>query len=172
MPILMRTIGLRSGLVVIGAVVGAISLLAATGLRRIDTVALAPAGLELLRGVPMLGVLPDKLLERLARMAKVVSTPGGQAVFHEGDGGDRFHVIESGTADVTIRGGFVRTLAAGDSFGEIALLRDVARTATVTATTDLVTRAIERHHFLAAVTGHGDAAEEAELVVRRLLADR
>jgi CRP-like cAMP-binding protein len=90
-------------------------------------------------------------------------------VFSEGQHGDRFYVIESGTADVTIRGEYVRTLSAGGSFGEIALLRDIPRTATITATTDLVTRVIDRRHFLPAVTGHGDAADEAELVVGRLL---
>jgi CRP-like cAMP-binding protein len=62
-------------------------------------------------------------LERLTRGSKSVSVPSGHAVFREGDGGDPFYVIESGTADVTIRGSCVRTLSTGDSFGEIALLR-------------------------------------------------
>ncbi len=172
MPVLINTIGLRSGLVVIGVAVILVVLLGIGGLRRIDYVALAPEGLELLRGVAILGVLPDKVLERLARSSRLVEVPSGQAVFSEGDGGDLFHVIESGTVDVTIRGAFVRTLSAGDSFGEIALLRDTPRTATVTATTDLVTRAIHRDKFLPAVTGHGGAVDEADQVVSSLLAIR
>ena len=172
MPLLINTIGLRGGLVVIGAAVTSVVLLGIGGLRRIDHVALAPAGLELLRGVAILGVLPENVLERLARGSKTVTVPSGQAVFREGDGGDLYYVIESGTVDVTIRGAYVRTLSAGDSFGEIALLRDMPRTATVTATSDLVTRAVDRDQFLPAVTGHGDATDQAEQVVSRLLAIR
>ena len=172
MPLLINTIGLRGGLVVIGAAVSLVALLGIGGLRRIDHVALAPVGLELLRGVAMLGVLQKNVLERLARGSRTILVPSGQAVFREGDGGDLFYVIESGTVDVTIRGAYVRTLSAGDSFGEIALLRDMPRTATVTATSDLVTRAVDRDQFLPAVTGHGDAADQAEQVVTRLLTIR
>ena len=172
MPVLINTIGLRRGLLVIGAAVSVVSLLAGRGLRRIDKIALAPLGVELLRTVPMLRPLPEAVLERLARHSKTVTTRQGATVFNEGDIGDRFFVIESGTAEVVIRGELIRTLSAGDSFGEIALLRDLPRTATVSATSDLVTRAIERNHFIPAVTGHGEAADEAELVVRRLFAIR
>jgi MFS family permease len=161
MPVLINTVGLRSGLLVIGGAVSALSLVAARGLQRIDKIALAPEGLELLRTVPMLRPLPEAVLERLARHSKTVTTLHGTAVFNEGEVGERFYVIESGTADVTIRGEFIRSLSVGDSFGEIALLRDVPRTATVSATSDLVTRVIERGHFIPAVTGHGEAADEA-----------
>ena len=162
MPILINTIGLRSGLIVVGAGVTGVVFVGLAGLARIDKVALAPHGLELLRGLAILGMLPDNVLERLARRSRLVSVASGQKVFSEGDGGDLFYVIESGTVDVSIRGEHVRPLGAGDSFGEIALLRDVPRTATVTATSDLVARVIERDQFLAAVTSHGDAATEAE----------
>lgn len=172
MPLLINTIGLRAGLGVLGAAVTFLVLLGIGGLRRIDHVALAPAGLELLRGVAILGLLQENVLERLARGSRTVMVPSGQVVFREGDGGDLFHVIESGTVDVTIRGSYVRTLSVGDSFGEIALLRDIPRTATVTATSDLVTRAVDRDQFLPAVTGRGDAADQAEQVVSSLLAIR
>ena len=172
MPLLINTIGLRAGLGVLGAAVTFAVLLGIGGLRRIDHVALAPAGLELLRGVAILGLLQENVLERLARGSRTVMVPSGQVVFREGDGGDLFHVIESGTVDVTIRGSYVRTLSVGDSFGEIALLRDIPRTATVTATSDLVTRAVDRDQFLPAVTGRGDAADQAEQVVSSLLAIR
>ena len=170
MPILIETVGLRTGLVVIGCGVIGVVFLGAPGLQRIDRVTLAPEGLDLLRGVPMIGRLPESLIERLARSTSVVTTPAGQAVFREGDEGDRFHVIESGTVEVTIRGEHIRDLGPGDSFGEIALVRDIPRTATVIATSDLVTRAIERQHFLPAVTKHGAARDEAETVVTRLMA--
>jgi len=169
MPLLINTIGLRGGLVVIGVGVTALVATGVAGLNRIDKVALAPVGLDLLRGVPMLGVLPEKVLDRLARQSASVSRAAGETVFREGDPGDRYYVIESGSVDVTIGDDLVRTLTAGEAFGEIALLRDVPRTATVTATSDLTTRAIDRDAFLAAVTGHGEAFDAADQVVERLL---
>ncbi len=172
MPILISTIGLRSGLVVIGAGVSVVVVLGIPGLRRIDKVALAPAGLDLIRGVAMLGPLSDNVLERLARRSVTVSVPSGQTVLREGDAGDQFFIIESGTVEVTIRGGFVRTLSVGDSFGEIALLRDIPRTATVTAISDVTARTIARDEFLSAVTGDGESSNQADLVVTRLLTIR
>jgi len=67
---------------------------------------------------------------------------------------------------VSSDGAHVREIGPGDGFGEIALLRDVPRTATVTAATDVVLLALDRRHFIPAVTGHGDAHEAAELVIR------
>ena len=89
-------------------------------------------------------------------------------VFHQGDHGDRFYVIEQGTVDVLIDDQSVNRLAQGESFGELALLRDVPRAATVVATSDTVLRAIDRRHFLPAVTGHTEANEQALLVVGRV----
>ena len=59
----------------------------------------------------------------------------------------------------------IAEIGPGDSFGEIALLRDVPRTATVTASSAVVLLALDRRHFIPAVTGHGDAHEAAELVI-------
>jgi MFS family permease len=167
MPVMIATIGLRAGLVVIGVGITLVVLVAIPGLVRVDKMALAPEGLELLQGVPMLAVLPEHVIERLARTSTRVTVPAGESVFGQGDHGDLFYVIESGTASVSKAGRPVAELVAGDSFGEIALLRDVPRTATVDAVTDLSVRAIDRRHFLPAVTGHADASEQAELVVGR-----
>lgn len=169
MPILIHTIGLRSGLVAIGVATSAVVLLALGGLIRIDKIALAPDGLELLRGVPMLSVLPEHVLELLARRSELVSVNAGDTVFREGDHGDRFYVIERGEVDVSKAGASVGRLGQGDSFGEIALLRDVPRTGTITALGALTLRSIDRRHFLPAVTGHAGATEQAELVVGRYL---
>ena len=86
----------------------------------------------------------------------------GEAIVREGEVGDRFYVIESG--EVEILG---RTFGPGESFGEIALLRDVPRTATVTAVTDVALVTLERDIFVAAVTGHGPAHATAERGRRR-----
>jgi MFS family permease len=167
MPVMIATIGLRAGLVVIGVSVTLLVVVTIPGLKRVDKVALAPEGLDLLRGIPMLAVLPEHVLERLARTSERVKVRMGAPVFVEGDHGDRFYVIESGAALVSKLGLPVAELGVGESFGEIALLRDVPRTATVTAVTDLTARAIDRRHFLPAVTGHADASQQAELVVGR-----
>lgn len=167
MSLMIATIGLRGGLVIIGVGVTVLVLLAIPGLVRVDKTALAPEGLDLLRGVPMLAVLPEHVLERLARTCELMTVGAGAQVFAEGDHGDKFYVIESGVALVSKSGQPVAELGGGQSFGEIALLRDVSRTATVEAVTDLTVRAIERRHFLQAVTGHADASQQAELVVGR-----
>ncbi len=169
MPILISTIGLRAGLVAIGVGTGALVLVSIGGLVRIDRVALAPEGLELLRGVPMLALLPDNVLELLARRSERVAVAAGDVIIEVGEHGDRFYVIEAGEVMVSRLDAPVNHLVAGDSFGEIALLRNVTRMATVTASTPVVLRAIDRRHFIPAVTGHSDAFEQAELVVGRYL---
>jgi len=171
MPILISVIGLRGGLLVLGAAVAALPIARLASLKRIDTTVLAPRGLELLRAVPMLAALPPPVLERLAQSLVRQSVAAGHAVFHEGDDGDMFWVIESGRAVVTSDGRFLADLGPGDSFGEIALLRSVPRTATVSAAADseLVLEGIERNDFIPAVTGHGEAAEVANAVVERWL---
>jgi CRP-like cAMP-binding protein len=70
---------------------------------------------------------------------------------------------------VLAQGSPLASIGAGDSFGEVALLRNVPRTATIRASTDLTLRAIDRRHFIPAVTGHAAASEQAELVVGRFL---
>lgn len=170
MPLLMELINLRAALLIIGAVVAGLTLLGMPGLRRIDRVALAAEGLELLRSVPILAPLGASVLERLARASVVRTYATGDTVFAEGDAGDHFFVIEDGTVEVRIRGEHIRDLGPGDSFGEIALLRDVPRTATVVATSDLTCRTLDRQDFVPAVSRHSSARTEAEAVVNRWLA--
>ena len=74
-------------------------------------------------------------------------------------------VVASGRLDVEIDGATVRSLGVGDSFGEIALLRDIRRTATVRATTAAILVALDREPFLAAVLGRRDAAAAAQDVI-------
>ena len=90
----------------------------------------------------------------------------------EGEVGDLFHVIVTGSAAVSVRGAPRPPLAPGDCFGEIALLRGIPRTATVVADQSLRTLALDRETFLVAVTGNRVSSAEADaLVTRRLGAD-
>jgi MFS family permease len=170
MPVFIATVGLRWGLVVVGGGVSLSVLLGAAGLRRIDLVALAPPALELLRGVPLLALLPEPTLERLARALVPVTAAAGEVVIREGDHGDRFYVIESGEVEVTKEARHVASLGPGDFVGEIALLRDVPRTATVTATAATVLQSLDRDHFIPAVTGQGAFREAADVAMTVRLA--
>jgi CRP-like cAMP-binding protein len=88
----------------------------------------------------------------------------------EGDVGDRFYIVVEGEVEVSQYDRVVSELGPGGYFGEIALLRDVRRTATVTARTDVVLYALDRDDFLASVTGHPQSAEAAETVMSARLA--
>jgi len=170
MPLLIRTIGTRWGLVVIGAGVACTVGFGTSGLRRIDTIALVPPGLQLLRDVSILSVLPEPTLDRLARALVRVEAQPGDIVIREGDEGDRFYVIESGTVEVTKEGRHIADLGPGDFVGEIALLRNVPRVATVTATSELVLQALDRQHFIPAVTGQGEFGDAADAAMTGRLA--
>ena len=106
---------------------------------------------------------PSRSLEQLAAASTETSVRAGEVVIRAGDPGDLFYVIEAG--EVEIEG---RRFGPGESFGEIALLRDVPRTATVTAATDAVLHALDRDEFLAAVTGHGHPCLRGGVVAARL----
>lgn len=170
MPLLISIAGVRWGLVIVGASVASIVLVSPAALRRIDTVALVPPGLELLRSVSLLAPLPEPILDRLARALVRVEVAEGEAFIREGDHGDLFYVVESGAVTVSKEGRFVASLGPGDYVGEIALLRDVPRTATVTATAPTVLQALDRQHFLPAVTGQGEFSDAADTAITARLA--
>ena len=170
MPLLIETVGIRVALAVLGGAVAGIVLLALAGLRRIDLTALAPPGLELVRRISIFAALPEPILERLARALIPVEAAAGDVVIQEGDEGHRFYAIEEGTVVVSKAGRWVAELGPGDYFGEIALLRDVPRTATVTAKTDVKLHALDRDVFIPAVTGHHDVQELAETAMATRLA--
>jgi MFS family permease len=130
------------------------------------------AELRLLRGIPMLAPLSGPVLERLAAGIVRSSHPAGATVIREGDLGDRFHVVASGTLVVSVAGRETRRLGPGDGFGEIALVRDVPRTATVTAVDEVSLLDIGREPFVEALGGqHRSRTIAAGLVDERLAAD-
>jgi MFS family permease len=169
-PLLADAAGLRTALVVGGAL-PVVSVLAAwRPLRRLDLVAPPAAVLDLLRRVPLFAPLSAPLLERLALDAHELRVSAGEVVFEQGARGDSFYVIADGEVDVSIDGRHVRRQSPGEGFGEIALLRDTPRTATITTVKPSTLIAIGREAFLSAVTGHPGSTEAAEGIVAARLA--
>jgi CRP-like cAMP-binding protein len=150
----------------------ALAALAWPRLRAIDAaIAHRDQEIEVLNGVAMFGPLPMPAIDELAAHVQNVQVEAGRDVFHQGDHGDRFYVIEDGQADVIGDGRLIRSLDPGDGFGEIALLHDTLRTATVRARTTLRLYSLDRNHFLSAVTGYESSEREADaLVLDRLTA--
>jgi MFS family permease len=163
-PVLVDLVGPETALVITGVLLPVLALLTRPRLRAIDRGAAAPEATELLREVPLLRSLPEPVLERLARESAAVSFAAGATIIHQGDPGDRFYVVSAGTVGI-----LGRTFGPGEAFGEIALLRDVPRTATATAVTDVSLVTLDRAPFVAAVTGHAPSAAEADsLIAARL----
>jgi len=128
--------------------------------------------LQLLRGVPMFEPLSAPVIERLAAGAVRLVVPANTIIVSEGESGDRFYVMAEGSAQVTVGGREARVLGPGEVFGEIALLRDVPRTATVTAVTDAELVAVDRIPFLEALTGQARSRRLAgDIAATRLAAD-
>jgi len=126
--------------------------------------------LGLLRAISLFKPLPASTIDQLASSLIPVHATAGTEIVREGESGDRFYVLGSGEVDVLSEGRDLASLGPGDYFGEIALLRDVPRTATVRAKTDVELYALDRDEFLSAVTGHPASAEAADAVVASRLA--
>jgi MFS family permease len=165
-PALIGAIGIRGALIASGALLPALALIARPQLRRIDAAAPPPTRrLELLRAIPMFAPLGPVPLEELAGSLEPARFAAGDSILRQGEPGDRFYVIETGEVEVVEDGRLVRSEGPGEHFGEIALLRDVPRTATVRARSDVGLLTLGRDDFLAAVTGEGASYEAAEAVV-------
>jgi hypothetical protein len=170
-PALIAGIGTRGALATTGVFLPVLAVLASRSLRRLDkTVAEAPGNLQLLRSIPIFRPLPPATLEQLTHELVPLHVPAWQEIIRQGAHGDRFYIVASGEVEVQVDGQPSGTLHPGDHFGEIALLQDVPRTATVTALTDVDLLALERDEFISAVTGHPESAEAAHAVIASRLA--
>ena len=164
-PLLVSFFGARQAMVITGMLLPIVTALFWRRLSQIDQGADPAEQLDLLRSLPLFHPLPPATAEQLAASLVPVRVAAGDEVFRQGDSGDRFYVVGQGEVLVSVDGKPVNRLGRGGYFGEIALLRDVPRTATVTAETDADLLALERDEFIAAVTGHAPTAEVANAVI-------
>jgi MFS family permease len=171
-PAVTGWLGIQGALIVTGAFLPVLVVLFARQLTSIDATAQVPeAGeLRILSSVPIFAPLPGTSLEHLAGRLVPLRIEPGEVVIRQGDAGDRFYIVAEGQLEVSEDGRTISELEAGSYFGEIALLRNLPRTATVTARTPVVLYALDREDFLSAVTGHAPSAQAAEEVVSARLA--
>jgi MFS family permease len=120
--------------------------------------------IALLRRLPLFAPLAPPALEAAAAALSAEALPAGTAVITEGEVGDHFYAIEEGEVQVSQGARVIGRLGPGSSFGELALIRDIPRTASVVAVTDVALQALERHAFLLAITASEGAADEAERI--------
>ena len=172
-PVLVVAVGPTGALITLGVVLALVATLAAPTLLRADQV--DPDFLEdlaIIRAVPMFSPLSGPVLERLTGDAEHLNVPASVEIVRQGDTGVRFYVIAAGRVRVTVSGRDAGELGAGESFGEIALLRDVPRTASVRAIEPTAMLAIHRDPFLEALTGQPRSrAMAGDVVQERLAAD-
>ena len=169
-PTLIALIGQRASLVVVGSLLPLLVLVSWPALARIDRRAEARhRELALLQGIPMFAPLPVQTLERLAHDLRPRSVGAGEAVVREGEAGDAFYIVADGRVVVSANGSQLGELGPGACFGEIALLRDVPRTATVTAAEVTELYSLDRDRFLAAVSGDPESASAADTLVSERL---
>jgi MFS family permease len=170
-PAIVAWLSPRTAFVVVGGLLPFVVLLTYRRLVSIDRTAVPAPELALIDRVPMLAPLSVAGKERIASKLSPRPVLAGEVVIRAGDAGDRFYIVGDGELDIDVSGRHT-TAHRADYFGEIALLRDVPRTATVTATTDSHLFGLERDDFLAAVTGHSGAhAAGHEVAASRLAAD-
>ncbi len=171
LPPLIHAIGIRWAMVLTGALLPTVTVLLWRRILRIDATAAAPdRELSLLRNVPMLAPLSVAAMEHLAEHLSSQAVSSGNRIIDQGDQGDRFYVVSEGQFEVIKDGRPVATLGQGDFFGEIALLREAPRSATVVALADSEVYILERGEFIAAITGHSMSAEAATQIIEERLA--
>ncbi|HYX83934.1 MAG TPA: MFS transporter [Gaiellales bacterium] len=170
-PLAIRALGVRPALAVTGLLLPVVVIASARTLVALDRPDPAVAErTQLLRAHPIFRPLSEATLEQLARRLEPAGCAAGAEVIRQGDPGDRVYIVASGELAVSVDGRAGEALGPGEVFGEIALLRDVPRTAAVRALTDCALYTLGRDEFLAAVTGHPHSAAQADVVVATRLA--
>ena len=166
---LVEIIGLSSALIVTGSILPILAALSAAAVSRADAAAVVPRRqLDLLRGDPLFAPLSLVVIEQLAHEMTVERAAAGSTLVAQGDAGDAYWLIADGSAEVVRDGQSLRRIGPGEGFGEIALLEDRPRTASVVATDAVELLRLPRDAFLDAVAGTPASARAAD----RLVTDR
>ena len=135
-------------------------------LRQLDDSAVVPlVEIRLLRAIPIFAALPAPELEGVAKELEPVPVRAGTTVFHEGDPGDRYYAVSSGSLCIVRQGELVQTVTRGQGFGEIALIRDIPRQATVTAESDALLYSLDKELFVVTLTRHAGASTAARRII-------
>jgi MFS family permease len=164
-PLLIAAIDIRGALIVTGALLPVLAMLLRRRLSDLDAVPIPEDDMGLLRAINIFRPLPQPVVETLARALIPVRVEPGREIFRQGQLGDRFYIVAAGEVEIVADGRVVAVTGPGGYFGEISLLRDVPRTATVRTRGEVELRALERDDFIAAVTGHAASADAADSVV-------
>lgn len=169
-PLLVVIGGADAALIGVGCILPVVAVLSATRLLRLDRESRIPVvEIALLRSVEMFATLPPRVIEGLARSLLPVRLDTGDNLVREGDTGDAYYTVADGRLSVSQAGRVLTEVGRGVGIGEIALLRDVPRTATVTALDPSLVYSLPRELFLSAVTGHAPSRSAAESKVARTL---
>jgi len=172
-PVLVHFGGSRLALLGVAAVLPLAAAAGGRALFSLDAQAPVPVvQIALLRSIPLFAELPAPALEGLAAALTPVELPAGAVLIRQGEQGEAYYAIAAGQLDVVQDGRFLRRCGRGEGVGEIALLRAVPRTASVTARTDATVYQLAREPFLTAVLGHAATQRQAHrLASTRLAAD-
>ena len=154
-PVILNAVGIQAALVVTGAILPLVAVATWPIIRRVDESGMAdPRRVALLRGEPLFTPLSLATVEHLAACLEPVRFDEGEFLIRQGEAGRSFYLIDGGSAAVTQDDRRLRVLGPGAGCGEIALLDDVPRTASVQAMGEVHAFSLERDEFLEAVTGH------------------
>jgi hypothetical protein len=165
-PVLIAIGGTSTALFGLAAILPLLFVVTGRTLLRADSMATVPVvELSLLRSAEIFALLPAPALEQLAKLLEQVEVPAGGVLMRQGQMGDRCYVIADGQAEIAVDESRVALRQRPDLIGEIALLRDVPRTATVRALTPLRLYSLEKDPFIAAVTGHDPCVRAADQVI-------
>jgi hypothetical protein len=170
-PVLIALGGTKAAFIGAACVAPVVVLLTARRFRRVDAEASIPVvELGVLRRSPIFSALPAGPLEALAHAASYARFPAGATILQQGEAGEDFFIVTHGSVVVSKGAAEIRRLGVGDGFGEIALLRAIARTATVRAAGETTLLSVGREPFLAAMHAHGASRIAAEHVAAQRLA--
>jgi CRP-like cAMP-binding protein len=121
--------------------------------------------IALLRSMRLFRTLPPPAVEGIAQALEPAQVDDGVVIIRQGEPGDRYYAIADGTVEVTRDGQHLTRLGRAEGFGEIALLEDVPRTATVTAVGPVRLQALDKESFVTALTGHSPSFSEAKSII-------